>query len=239
MISSSQRPLPDNTQHSQQTNIHAPGGIRTHDLRRRAAAYLRLRPHGYWDRHILQVGECEIRIHDSEESKRSIYLAILTIIWLNVSKQRLTGTMWLRKRHTLRNYTPLDGKAVLRLLRKPNTHHRINKSLGPLSVDKFNPDYTFTPYFYETSRTQWSPNWFLPFGFRLKHSTYLPHLHARCASRPSHPPNHPNISSDSKHHGASHYITFFVFTLLLVSHVQMFFSPMSLNCQTLLIKCFR
>ena len=50
VISSSQRPLPDNTQHSQQTNIHAPGGIRTHDLSRRTAAYLRLRPHGHWDR---------------------------------------------------------------------------------------------------------------------------------------------------------------------------------------------
>ena len=32
--SSSQRPLPDNTRHSQQTNIHAPGGIRTHDFSR-------------------------------------------------------------------------------------------------------------------------------------------------------------------------------------------------------------
>ena len=30
VISSSQSPLPDNTQHSQQTDIHAPGGIRTH-----------------------------------------------------------------------------------------------------------------------------------------------------------------------------------------------------------------
>ena len=50
MISSSQRPLPDNTQHSQQTNTHAPGGIRTHDLSRRAAADLRLRPRGHWDR---------------------------------------------------------------------------------------------------------------------------------------------------------------------------------------------
>ena len=38
MISSSQRPLPDNTRHSQQTNIHAPGGIRTQDLSMRAAA---------------------------------------------------------------------------------------------------------------------------------------------------------------------------------------------------------
>ena len=50
VISSSQRPLPDNTQHSQQTNIHAPGGIRTHNLSRRAAADLRLIPRGHWDR---------------------------------------------------------------------------------------------------------------------------------------------------------------------------------------------
>ena len=38
------------TQHSQQTNIHTPGGIRTHNLSRRAAADLRLRPRGHWDR---------------------------------------------------------------------------------------------------------------------------------------------------------------------------------------------
>ena len=35
--SARRRPLPDNTWHSQQTNIHAPGGIRTYDLSRRAA----------------------------------------------------------------------------------------------------------------------------------------------------------------------------------------------------------
>ena len=50
MISPSQRPLPDNTQHSQQTNIHALGGIRTHNRSRRAAVDLRLRPRSYWDR---------------------------------------------------------------------------------------------------------------------------------------------------------------------------------------------
>ena len=50
VISSSQRPLPDNTRHSQQTNIHALGGIRTHDISRRAAADLRLRRRGQWDR---------------------------------------------------------------------------------------------------------------------------------------------------------------------------------------------
>ena len=37
VISSSQRRLPDNTRQTQQTNIHAPGGIRTQDLSRRAA----------------------------------------------------------------------------------------------------------------------------------------------------------------------------------------------------------
>ena len=51
MISSSQRPLPDNTRHSQQTNIHAPGGIRTQDLSRRAA------PPGAW---IFVCCECRV-----------------------------------------------------------------------------------------------------------------------------------------------------------------------------------
>ena len=31
-------PLPDNTQHSQETDIYAPGGIRTHNPSKRAAA---------------------------------------------------------------------------------------------------------------------------------------------------------------------------------------------------------
>ena len=42
--------IPDNTQHSQQTNIHAACGIRTHNLSRLAAADLRLRPRGHRDR---------------------------------------------------------------------------------------------------------------------------------------------------------------------------------------------
>ena len=49
MISLSQRPLTDNRQHLQQTNIHIPGGIRTCDRSRLAAVDLRLRPRGYWD----------------------------------------------------------------------------------------------------------------------------------------------------------------------------------------------
>jgi len=53
MISPSQRPLPDNTQQSQHTNIQALGGIRTHDRSRRAAVDLRLRPRGHWDRQFM------------------------------------------------------------------------------------------------------------------------------------------------------------------------------------------
>ena len=42
--------LPDNTQHSQETDFHAPGGIRTHNPSKRAAAHPRLRLRDYWER---------------------------------------------------------------------------------------------------------------------------------------------------------------------------------------------
>jgi hypothetical protein len=38
------------TWHSQETNIHVPGGIRTHDPSKRSAADLRLRSRCHWDR---------------------------------------------------------------------------------------------------------------------------------------------------------------------------------------------
>ena len=44
------RTIFDNTEHTQQINIHAPGGIRTHNLSRRAAEDLRLSPRGHWIR---------------------------------------------------------------------------------------------------------------------------------------------------------------------------------------------
>ena len=52
VISSSQKTLPDNTQHSQQTDINASGEIRTHVLSRREAADPSLRPRGHWDRQL-------------------------------------------------------------------------------------------------------------------------------------------------------------------------------------------
>ena len=41
------------------TNIHVPDGIRTHDLSKRAAADLRLRPRGHWHRQTNSV-DCKI-----------------------------------------------------------------------------------------------------------------------------------------------------------------------------------
>jgi len=39
------------------TNIHATGGIRTHKLSRRAAADLRLRPRGHWERFLNSISQ--------------------------------------------------------------------------------------------------------------------------------------------------------------------------------------
>jgi hypothetical protein len=50
VIGSSQRPLPDNTQHSQGTDIRATGGIRTANPSKQVAAGPGLRPLGRRDR---------------------------------------------------------------------------------------------------------------------------------------------------------------------------------------------
>jgi len=49
-ISSSQWPLPDKTQHSQQTAIHSPSSIRTRNPSKPAATDPSLNLHGHWDR---------------------------------------------------------------------------------------------------------------------------------------------------------------------------------------------
>jgi len=50
VISLSHTLLTDNTQQSQQTDIHALGGIRNHKPRKRKASEQRLKPRGNWDR---------------------------------------------------------------------------------------------------------------------------------------------------------------------------------------------
>ena len=55
VISPTQRPLPDNTQHSQETDIHALDEVRAHNPWKRAAADSRLRPSGHWNWHVCGV----------------------------------------------------------------------------------------------------------------------------------------------------------------------------------------
>jgi len=49
VINPTKRPLPDSTQHSQQTHIYARGEIRARNTCKRAAADPRLRLRGHWD----------------------------------------------------------------------------------------------------------------------------------------------------------------------------------------------
>jgi hypothetical protein len=58
VIGPSQRPLPEKAQHLQETNIHAPGGIRNRDPSKRTVAEPRLRPRGHRQRlgtHVLDL----------------------------------------------------------------------------------------------------------------------------------------------------------------------------------------
>jgi hypothetical protein len=63
VIGPTQRPLPDNTQHSQQTDIHAPGGIRTRNPSKPAAADQRIRPRGHCDRQLFLATENTYSLH--------------------------------------------------------------------------------------------------------------------------------------------------------------------------------
>jgi len=52
VISPSQKPLPDNTQQSQDTDIYARGGIQTRISTKQMAVDPDFRQRGYWDRHV-------------------------------------------------------------------------------------------------------------------------------------------------------------------------------------------
>jgi hypothetical protein len=55
---------------TQHTNIHAPSMIRTRDPSNQAAADLRLRPCGHWDRHALSI--CTYKITGNRYELRSV-----------------------------------------------------------------------------------------------------------------------------------------------------------------------
>jgi len=87
MINPSQRPLPDNTQHSQQTNIQAMGGIRTHHRSRRAALDLRLRPRGHW----------RVAWFSSEIDEKLIELVRKCEKLYDISNKKYSDSVWKEK----------------------------------------------------------------------------------------------------------------------------------------------
>jgi hypothetical protein len=62
------------TTHTQQTNIHAPGAIRTHDRNRRAVVDLRLRPRGQWDQQRLLLFAEIVNFHTVYTKSTPIYI---------------------------------------------------------------------------------------------------------------------------------------------------------------------
>ena len=74
VISSTQRPLPDNTQYSQEKNIHPPCGIRTQIPSKRDVVDPRLTLRGQWDRCICILVTIRIRVKLLEiQRKRSSF----------------------------------------------------------------------------------------------------------------------------------------------------------------------
>jgi hypothetical protein len=63
-------------QHPQQTNIHAPGGIRTHDRSRRAAVDLRLRLRGQWVRPVVMNNTTNYQNDFKLEDQLSRYFSV-------------------------------------------------------------------------------------------------------------------------------------------------------------------
>ena len=78
--SAQRRDLYQTTHNSQQTDIHAPGGIRIHNPSNRTAADLRLRRHGHCDRLFFQITY-------TNSSQRTHSLPIIKIGLLNLSRE--------------------------------------------------------------------------------------------------------------------------------------------------------
>jgi hypothetical protein len=80
------------TQHPQETNIHAPGGFRTHDPSKRSAADLCLRLCGHWDR--------RVSLHLSLNISNVQAITVLSKSW-HYLKKELCNQPSLRLRSTM------------------------------------------------------------------------------------------------------------------------------------------
>jgi hypothetical protein len=84
------------TQHSQHTNVHPPGGIRTHNPSRRTAVDS-LRPRGHWDRHRRQWKESLKRQKLFQNGKQEKGTKQTAMEESNVSKAMSIKLIWCEK----------------------------------------------------------------------------------------------------------------------------------------------
>jgi hypothetical protein len=93
--------LPDNTRHSQQTDIHALGGIRSHNPGKRLAADLRRREHGCWNRRSWVSGNLIYEGVKFDSCRRFAWTSPQTKAKITESSQRLSSFLngWLRCLH--------------------------------------------------------------------------------------------------------------------------------------------
>ena len=74
--------------HNRQTDIHAPPGVRTHNTSKRAAADLRLRPRGHWDRH---KGDDDDNDNDDNNNNNNNNNG--TLIWFSNPNYNVSGRL--------------------------------------------------------------------------------------------------------------------------------------------------
>jgi hypothetical protein len=117
--------------HTQQTNIHAPSGIRTYDRSRRAAVDLRIRPRGHWDRRIVMLKTLFLLFKCIDTRFKEF--SLLFIYWRFIIPKRLltcvcffffvfyaVAGLWLCPMQTLHNTDSMtDTKFHLRTFYEP------------------------------------------------------------------------------------------------------------------------
>ena len=89
VISSSQRPLPNNTQQSQQTDIQVPGGIRTRNSGQTATADPQFRPRGHRLRQQCDLNICVI-LEVTELNYREVTWRVMW--WLGSRQWQVLGS---------------------------------------------------------------------------------------------------------------------------------------------------
>ena len=79
LLGSSDRPLLDHTQHSQETDSHAPSGIENRNARQLAALDPRLRPHCHWEWRLQQKNISKFQCGHSSWHRR--YWTSVHVFW--------------------------------------------------------------------------------------------------------------------------------------------------------------